>query len=109
MPVQELTAYEEMSFTYPEFCQQMQMKITVILLQDVYVNPDSCFQKAHTLVRKGKALRVCGIERLKDCINCFSDAITKIVSSVVLVYSSNLTFILFKAHFVGVVFTIGIK
>ncbi|XP_054803798.1 separase isoform X2 [Prosopis cineraria] len=75
---QELTAYEEMSFTYPELCQYMQMKITGILLQDVYVNRDSCFQKAQTLVRKGKALRVCGIERLKDCIQCFSEAIIMI-------------------------------
>ncbi|KAI9087156.1 hypothetical protein K1719_030791 [Acacia pycnantha] len=74
---QELTAYEEMSFTYPELCQQMQMKITDILLQDVYVNPDSCFQKAQALVRKGKALRVGGIEGLKDCIQCFSEAITE--------------------------------
>ncbi|KAK7246827.1 hypothetical protein RIF29_41697 [Crotalaria pallida] len=72
---QELTAYEEMSFKYSELCQKMQMKITGFLLQDIYVTPDSCFQKAQTLVRKAKALRVCSIDGLKDCIQCLSEAI----------------------------------
>ncbi|KAG4399168.1 hypothetical protein GLYMA_08G184200v4 [Glycine max] len=73
---QELTAYEEMGFKYPEFCQKMQMKITDILLQDIYITPDSRFQKAQTLVRKGKAIRVRGIGGLRDCIQCLSEAIT---------------------------------
>ncbi|XP_058750289.1 separase-like isoform X2 [Vicia villosa] len=72
---QELTAYEEMSDKYPEFCQKMQLKITNILLQKIYITPISCFQKAHTLVRKGKALRFCGIDGLRDCIHCLSEAI----------------------------------
>ncbi|KAI4296272.1 hypothetical protein L6164_036245 [Bauhinia variegata] len=75
---QELTTYEEMSFRYPEFCQRMQMKIIGILLQDVYVMPDSYLQRAQTLVRKGKASRISGTEGLKDCIQCFSEAITMI-------------------------------
>ncbi|KHN33472.1 Separin [Glycine soja] len=73
---QELTAYEEMGFKYPEFCQKMQMKITDILLQDIYITLDSRFQKAQTLVRKGKAIRVRGIGGLRDCIQCLSEAIT---------------------------------
>ncbi|XP_061337166.1 separase [Gastrolobium bilobum] len=73
---QELTAYEEMSLKYPELCQKMQMKITGILLQDIYITPYSCFQKAQTLVRKGKALRICGMGGLGDCIQCLSEAIT---------------------------------
>ncbi|GMY05223.1 separase isoform X2 [Fagus crenata] len=72
---QELFAYEEMNALYPEFCQQMQMKIIGILLQDVYVTPDNYLQKSRILVRKGKALRVCGIEGLKDCIQCLSESI----------------------------------
>ncbi|XP_012569077.1 separase isoform X2 [Cicer arietinum] len=72
---QELTAYEEMSHKYPEFCQKMQMKITNILLQDIYITHDSCFQKAQTLVRKGKALRFFGTGGLRDCIQCLSEAI----------------------------------
>ncbi|KAI5448524.1 hypothetical protein KIW84_015801 [Lathyrus oleraceus] len=72
---QELTAYEEMSDKYPEFCQKMQLEITNILLQNIYITPISCFQKAHTLVRKGKALRFCGIDGLRDCIRCLSEAI----------------------------------
>ncbi|KAK7328241.1 hypothetical protein VNO77_22343 [Canavalia gladiata] len=73
---QELTAYEEMCLKYPELCQKMQMKITGILLQDIYLTPDSRFQKAQALVRKGKAIRVCGIDGLTDCIQCLSEAIT---------------------------------
>ncbi|CAJ1963611.1 unnamed protein product [Sphenostylis stenocarpa] len=72
---QELTAYEEMGFKYSEICQKMQMKITGILLQDIYIAPDSRFQMAQTLVRKGKAIRVRGISGLWDCIQCLSDAI----------------------------------
>lgn len=68
-----------MSFIYPELCQKMQMKITDILLQAVYANSDSCFQNAQALVRKGKALRVRGIEGLNDCIECFSEAIAMMV------------------------------
>ncbi|KAK7302457.1 hypothetical protein RJT34_13347 [Clitoria ternatea] len=74
--VQELTAYEEMSLKYPELCQKMQIKITGILLQDIYITPDSLFQKAQTLVKKGKAIRFCSIGGLQDCIQCLSEAIT---------------------------------
>ncbi|KAF3975524.1 hypothetical protein CMV_001236 [Castanea mollissima] len=72
---QELLAYEEMNALYPEFCQQMQMKIIGILLRDVYVTPHNHLQKSRILVRKGKALRVCGIEGLKDSIQCLSESI----------------------------------
>ncbi|XP_059463278.1 separase isoform X5 [Corylus avellana] len=75
---QELFAYEEMEALYPEFCQQMQMKIIGILLKDVYITPDTCLQKSRILVRKGRGLRVCGIEGLKDCIQCLSDSISTI-------------------------------
>ncbi|OIV91544.1 hypothetical protein TanjilG_08956 [Lupinus angustifolius] len=75
-PKEELTAYEEMSFKYPELCQKMQMKITGFLLQDIYVTPDSSFKKAQTLLREAKALRAGGIGGLKDCIQCLSKAIT---------------------------------
>ncbi|MED6119530.1 hypothetical protein PIB30_012720 [Stylosanthes scabra] len=73
---QELQAYEEINLKCPEFCQKMQMKIINILLQDIYLTPGTCFQKAQTLVRKGKALRMCGTGGLRDCIQCFSEAIT---------------------------------
>lgn len=69
-----------MDALYPEFCQQMQMKIIGILLKDVYITPESCLQKSRILVRKGRALRVCGIEGLKDCIQCLSDSLSTIVS-----------------------------
>ena len=76
-----------MNALYPEFCQQMQMKIIVILLRDVYVTPDNYLQKSRILVRKGKALRVCGIEGLKDCIQCLSESIHTIVSYLDPVYA----------------------
>lgn len=80
-------AYEEMNFKYPKFCQKMQMKITGTLLQDIFIARDSCFQKAQILVRKGKALRVGGIGGLRDCIQCLSEAIAIMVSSLVLLAS----------------------
>ncbi|KAK8469090.1 hypothetical protein PHAVU_006G212401 [Phaseolus vulgaris] len=72
---QELTAYEEMGFKYSKICQKMQMKITGILLQDIYITPDSRFQMAQILVRKGKAVRFRGISGLRECIQCLSEAI----------------------------------
>ncbi|XP_014518647.1 separase isoform X1 [Vigna radiata var. radiata] len=72
---QELTAYEEMSFKYSEICHKMQMKITDILLQGIYITPDSRFQMAQILVRKGKAIRVRGMAGLRECIQCLSEAI----------------------------------
>lgn len=84
MSVQELTAYEEISLEYPELCQKKQIKITGILLQDIYITPDSCFQKAQALVRKGKALRFCGVAGARGCIQCLSEAITIMVSCLAL-------------------------
>jgi separase len=76
-----------MSYKHPEFCQKMQMKIANFLLQNIYITPNSCFQKAQTLIRKGKALRFCGIGGLQDCIQCLSEAIIIMVSCLVLLVS----------------------
>ncbi|KAK9290720.1 hypothetical protein L1049_008894 [Liquidambar formosana] len=75
---QELVLYEEMHAKYPIFCQRMQMKIIDILLQDVYVTEDSFLQKSRIFIKKGKALRDHGIDGLKDCIHCLSEAISTI-------------------------------
>ncbi|KAJ7968102.1 separase [Quillaja saponaria] len=72
---QELIAYEKVSSLFPEFCQQMQMNIISLLLQYVYVTPDTCLEKSRILVRKGRALRFYGVEGLDDCIQCLSEAI----------------------------------
>ncbi|XP_040366322.1 separase isoform X3 [Rosa chinensis] len=77
---QGLLAYEKMYAVNPEFCQKMQMQIINILLQDVYVTPDSWLQKARILVRKGRALKLYGIKGLKDCIHCLSEAISSLQS-----------------------------
>nr|XP_011462140.1 PREDICTED: separase [Fragaria vesca subsp. vesca] len=78
---QGLLAYEQMYAVNPEFCQKMQMQIINILLQDVYVTPDSWLQKAKILVRKGRWLKLYGINGLKDCICCLTEAITLLVSN----------------------------
>ncbi|KAL6176470.1 hypothetical protein ACLB2K_053103 [Fragaria x ananassa] len=73
---QGLLAYEQMYAVNPEFCQKMQMQIINILLQDVYVIPDSWLQKARILARKGRWLKLYGINGLKDSICCLTEAIT---------------------------------
>ncbi|XP_022748574.1 separase isoform X3 [Durio zibethinus] len=73
---QELLAYQEMNHGYPDFCQGMQIKVIDLLMQDVYATEDSPLQKARILIRKGRALRANGIEALKDCMRCLSEAIS---------------------------------
>ncbi|XVE94021.1 hypothetical protein REPUB_Repub01dG0244400 [Reevesia pubescens] len=73
---QELLAYQEMNHAYPDFCQGMQIKVIDLLMQDVFATEDSPLQKARILIRKGRALRANGIEALKDCFQCLSEAIS---------------------------------
>lgn len=77
--VQELLAYLEMNHGYPDFCQAMQIKVIDLLMQDVYTTENSPLWKARILIRKGRALRANGIEALKDCILCLSEAISIMV------------------------------
>ncbi|KAL1121051.1 hypothetical protein V6Z11_D01G206600 [Gossypium hirsutum] len=73
---QELLAYQEMTHGYPDFCQRMQIKVINLLLQDAYAIEDSPLLKARMLIRKGRTIRANGIEALKDCIWCLSEAIS---------------------------------
>ncbi|KAA3480154.1 separase-like [Gossypium australe] len=73
---QELLAYQEMTHGYPDFCQRMQIKVINLLLQDAYAIEDSPLLKARILIRKGRTIRANGIEALKDCIWCLSEAIS---------------------------------
>ncbi|GAV67376.1 Peptidase_C50 domain-containing protein [Cephalotus follicularis] len=70
---QELLAYEEMEPLNPELSWRMQEKITEILL---HITTGDCLQKSDILLRKGRALRARGIEGLKECIQCLSEAIS---------------------------------
>lgn len=79
---QELLAYEELKALSSGLCQKMKMRIFNILLQDVYITKDSHLEKSRILIKKGKALRAYGTEGLKECIDCFSEAISAIVSSI---------------------------
>ncbi|KAM7250817.1 hypothetical protein ACFE04_022700 [Oxalis oulophora] len=68
---QELQAYADMSPYYPELSRRMQMKIIDILLG--YMDG---LQKSRILLRKARTLRSCGIERLRDSIQCLTEAIS---------------------------------
>ncbi|KAG8650212.1 hypothetical protein MANES_07G013200v8 [Manihot esculenta] len=73
---QELLAYEGMGTIYPELCQQKQIKIIDILLQDIYFTQDCYLERSRILLQKGRALRASGFEGLTGCIQCVSEAIS---------------------------------
>ncbi|XP_038681739.1 separase isoform X2 [Tripterygium wilfordii] len=73
---QELLACEELNAMSPQLCLSMQTEIMDYLLQFVYVTRDSVLQKSRILLRRGRAFRACGIEGLKSCIQCLSEAIS---------------------------------
>ncbi|KAK8499815.1 hypothetical protein V6N12_072519 [Hibiscus sabdariffa] len=73
---QEFLAYQEMNHGYPAFCQRMQNKVIDLLMQNDYAIEDDPLQRARILIRKGRTLRANGIEALKDCISCLSEAIS---------------------------------
>ncbi|XP_021889373.1 separase isoform X3 [Carica papaya] len=73
---QELLAYEDIYSLDPELCKLMQIKICDILLKDVYTTKDCCLDKLRILLKKGRALKASGIEHLKGCIQCLSEAIS---------------------------------
>lgn len=92
---QELVEYEEMSVLYPAFCQPLQMKILSTLLRDVYITPDHMLERARVLIKKARALRFCETVCLEDSIQCLSDAISTMVSLLLLrcfMYAINLNF-----------------
>ncbi|KAL9264934.1 Separase-like protein [Drosera capensis] len=72
---QELTAYQEMNASFPRFCQMMERRIIDMLLDNVYVTKHSWIQRADCLIQKARILRACGVECLKECIWCLSEAI----------------------------------
>lgn len=76
---QELLAYEDIYSLDPELCKLMQIKICDILLKDVYTTKDCCLDKLRILLKKGRALKASGIEHLKGCIQCLSEAISLLV------------------------------
>lgn len=64
----------------PDLCIKMQLKITSILLQDVYTTRNYYLQKSILLINQGRLLRASGIDGLKSCIECLSEAIKMLVS-----------------------------
>lgn len=78
--LQEIFAYEEAKPLNPELCSKMQINIIDALLKDVYVTEDKCLQRGRLLIMKARVLRSCGTERLSNCIQCLSLAISAVVS-----------------------------
>uniref|UniRef100_A0A7N0RG04 separase n=1 Tax=Kalanchoe fedtschenkoi TaxID=63787 RepID=A0A7N0RG04_KALFE len=72
---QELLEYEEISARFPSFCQEMQMKIIDILLNDIYASKATSHQRSKILMKKGKLLRMCGMGTFEESIKCISDAV----------------------------------
>ncbi|PIA65622.1 hypothetical protein AQUCO_00100851v1 [Aquilegia coerulea] len=89
---QELLAYEEMEAQNMNLCQTMQLKITEILLRDIYVTEDT--HRSKVLIKKGRLHRARGIVNLKSCIDCLSEAISILVSF----FPPDLVFIYFVTH-----------
>ncbi|KAK4739682.1 hypothetical protein R3W88_003379 [Solanum pinnatisectum] len=78
---QELMAYRDLNVRNPRLCQEMCLKIIALLLQEVYVSKDSYLQRCRSLIVKGEVLRARGFQYLKDCIQCLSEAIATVESS----------------------------
>lgn len=70
-----------MSTTCPKLCNKMQLEVVDFLIREVDITPATYWQKARLLIKKGIALRMCGVETLKDSIKYFSEAIEMIVSN----------------------------
>ncbi|KAF3628570.1 putative DNA polymerase delta subunit 4-like [Capsicum annuum] len=78
---QELMVYRDLNVRNPRLCQEMCLKIIGLLLQEVYVSKDSYLQRCRSLIVKGEVLRARGFQYLKDCIQCLSEAIATVESS----------------------------
>ncbi|KAF3789517.1 Separase [Nymphaea thermarum] len=73
---EEILAYAELGPSYPSFCSAMQERITNILLSDVYVTPNSYFQKAKAFIIKSQIASMHGVEGLKCSIDSLHEAIS---------------------------------
>ena len=78
--MQELLAYEESSRKYPKLFQRMQPKLLDVLLKEVYIGEENVLQRSKLIVKKGRALKTSGADGLKDSLECFSAAISSLVS-----------------------------
>lgn len=59
---------------------KMCMEIIDTLLEKVHVSNDSLVQRSRALIAKGGELRALGVERLDECIQHLSEAISALVS-----------------------------
>lgn len=62
----------------------MKMEVIRILLEEVYDTKDSNLKKCGVLIEKAKSLRAYRSACVEECIQCLSDAISALVSYMLL-------------------------
>ncbi|XP_020873224.1 separase isoform X2 [Arabidopsis lyrata subsp. lyrata] len=73
---QELLAYDRVLPLRSNLGQQTRIKITDILLKDVYVTEDMHIERARILIWKAQMTRTSGTEHITECICFLSEAIS---------------------------------
>lgn len=84
--MQELLAYEEFNSKYPNLCQMMPLRLMDMLLTEVYVTDEYVLHRSKILVKKGRALRTCGVDGLNNSLQCLSEAISLLVSFILIFF-----------------------
>lgn len=77
--LQELLAYDRVLPLRSNLGQQTRIKITDILLKDVYVTEDMHIERARILIWKAQMTRTSGTEHITECICFLSEAISILV------------------------------
>lgn len=73
-------AYKAMNSLNPKVGQKMRMEVIDTLLEKVYISSDNCVHKSRILIAKGGELRASGVEKLEECIEHLSEAISILVN-----------------------------
>ncbi|MQM10554.1 hypothetical protein Taro_043448, partial [Colocasia esculenta] len=73
---QKLLTYEELEVQSPKLCRWLQIKLIDILLIDIYATEDNLLPRARIFVKKGQALRACGLDNLNSSFQCLSEALS---------------------------------
>nr|CAB3451207.1 unnamed protein product [Digitaria exilis] len=71
---QELLAYGSVEPQCSKFCAEMQIRIIDVLLDKIYYSKEYYLERSEFLVRKSGALRACGSQNIKSCLESLSEA-----------------------------------
>ncbi|KAF8730257.1 hypothetical protein HU200_017239 [Digitaria exilis] len=78
---QELLAYGSVEPQCSKFCAEMQIRIIDVLLDKIYYSKEYYLERSEFLVRKSGALRACGSQNIKSCLESLSEAMYLLDSS----------------------------